>query len=118
MVHSDDPRGTDAPPDYRFSLANERTFLAWVRTSVALIAGGLIAAKGIPFHHEAWRWAVATPPIVGGGALVGDAAVRLRRYEQAMRDGRALPARLLGPWLAVGVCAYACLVLAATLWDR
>ena len=28
-------------PDYRFSLANERTFLAWIRTSLALIAGGL-----------------------------------------------------------------------------
>ena len=28
-------------PDYRFSLANERTFLAWLRTSLALIAAGV-----------------------------------------------------------------------------
>ena len=28
-------------PDYRFSLANERTFLAWIRTSLCLFAGGL-----------------------------------------------------------------------------
>lgn len=27
-------------PDYLFSLANERTFLAWIRTSLALLAGG------------------------------------------------------------------------------
>ena len=27
-------------PDYRFTLANERTFLAWVRTALGLLAGG------------------------------------------------------------------------------
>lgn len=25
-------------PDYRFSLANERTFLAWIRTALALLS--------------------------------------------------------------------------------
>ncbi len=29
-------------PDYRFSLANERTFLAWIRTALALLAGGVV----------------------------------------------------------------------------
>ena len=29
-------------PDYRFSLANERTFLAWIRTALALLAGGVL----------------------------------------------------------------------------
>ena len=29
-------------PDYRFSLANERTFLAWIRTALAVLAGGVI----------------------------------------------------------------------------
>nr|WP_086939286.1 DUF202 domain-containing protein [Thaumasiovibrio occultus] len=28
-------------PDYRFSLANERTFLAWIRTALALLAGAV-----------------------------------------------------------------------------
>lgn len=28
-------------PDYRFTLANERTFLAWVRTALALLAGAV-----------------------------------------------------------------------------
>jgi len=28
-------------PDYRFSLANERTYLAWIRTALALLAGAI-----------------------------------------------------------------------------
>ncbi len=28
-------------PDYRFTLANERTFLAWIRTALALMAGAV-----------------------------------------------------------------------------
>ncbi len=36
-----DPRQHGSDPDYRFTLANERTFLAWIRTSLALAAGGL-----------------------------------------------------------------------------
>ena len=35
-------------PDYRFSLANERTFLAWIRTGLALVGGGLAVAAFLP----------------------------------------------------------------------
>ena len=28
-------------PDIRFTLANERTFLAWLRTAIGLIAAGV-----------------------------------------------------------------------------
>ena len=77
--------------DYRFSLANERTFLAWIRTALALVAGGVFAAKGLDFDHEVWRWVIAAPPIVGGAALALDARSRWRRYEEAMLDERPLP---------------------------
>ena len=60
----------DSELDPRFSLANERTFLAWIRTSLALVAGGVVAAKALEFHHDAWRWIVAVPPIVAGAILL------------------------------------------------
>lgn len=46
LGHSPTEVGSD--PDYRFTLANERTFLAWIRTAMALVAGGLGAIHLIP----------------------------------------------------------------------
>lgn len=43
-----EPTREGVEPDYRFTLANERTFLAWIRTSLALSAGGLGALHLIP----------------------------------------------------------------------
>jgi putative membrane protein len=103
--------------DYRFSLANERTFLAWIRTALALVAGGVAAAKALDFDSEVWRWVIAVPPIVGGGALAADAVARWRRYETAMRSGERLPVgrglRLVGIALSV----YAVLALVASIAD-
>src|SRR3546814_13520956 len=45
--HSPD-RDDEAEPDYRFTLANERTFLAWIRTALALIAGGIAVVQFVP----------------------------------------------------------------------
>nr|WP_238346475.1 DUF202 domain-containing protein [Pseudomonas taiwanensis] len=43
--------GQGKPPDPRFTLANERTFLAWIRTALALL-GGAIAIETFAAH--AW----------------------------------------------------------------
>ncbi len=93
--------------DYRFSLANERTFLAWIRTSLALVAGGVFAAKGLRFEHEVWRWVIAVPPIVAGAALALDARARWRRYEDAMLAQRPLPDARGITVLGVGLGIYA-----------
>ena len=104
-------------PDPRFSLANERTYLAWIRTALALVAVGLVAAKAIEFQHDALRWIVAIPPIVGGAALALEARLRWRAYERAMRAGDPLPAgRSIGVVSAL-VAAYAIVVLVAAVLD-
>ena len=38
----------ECEPDYRFTLANERTFLAWIRTSLALLGGGIALLQFVP----------------------------------------------------------------------
>ncbi len=114
------PRRTDRlstvgeDPDARFSLANERTFLAWIRTAVALVVAGLAVAQFFESRSEVTRMAIALPLL-----LVG-AAIALRSYggwedkERAMRLGEPLPSsslpRLLG--LAVGAIAILAAVLA------
>lgn len=103
--------GTD--PDPRFSFANERTFLAWIRTSLALIAGGIgleaFVTTGLPV---VLRQAVAALLLVCGGALAMTAFSRWLRSEQVLRQGRSLPGLGIAPVLAaaVALCAAAVLV--------
>jgi putative membrane protein len=70
------PTGDEREPDYRFTVANERTFVAWIRTALALIAGGvavvhLVPAFGIPGVRHALRVL-----LTAGGGLLAALAVR------------------------------------------
>jgi putative membrane protein len=100
-----DPRTEGSDPDYRFSLANERTFLAWIRSSLALAAGGLGAVALLDdFPGEEYL----------GLALLAlsfiTAGLSYRRWalaETAMRLGRPLPPSRLPLLLAIAVSAVA-----------
>ena len=83
-------------PDPRFSLANERTFLAWVRTALAMLAGGVaLHALGLP--ETTWvRDALAIALVLLGGAVTALAMVRWARVERAIRTRTPLPAFNLG----------------------
>ena len=105
------------PVDYRFSLANERTFLAWIRTAVVLVAGGVAAAKAIEFDHEVWRWLVAGPPIVAGGVLALHAGARWRGYETTMEQGGRLAVGRGFRAGGVALFVYAVVALVAMVLD-
>jgi putative membrane protein len=101
-------------PDPRFTLANERTYLAWNRTALALVGGGLAASQLLHFDSDAIRLCVALPPIALGGVLAGLSYRRWEANERAMRLGQPLPAgppRVLAYGLAVMAVAVAVLVI-------
>lgn len=101
-------------PDARFSLANERTFLAWIRTAIALIVAGLAVAQFFESRSQATRLAIALPLLVLGGVIALQSFGSWEAKERAMRLGESLPAsalpRVLG--LAVGAIAILAAVLA------
>lgn len=96
-----DPRDHGDDPDYRFTLANERTFLAWIRTALALAAGGLGAVTILDdFPGE---------EVLGLGLLLLSfltAATSYRRWaiiEKAMRLSQPLPPSRLPLLMGIGV---------------
>lgn len=91
-------------PDPRFTFANERTFLAWARTALALmVAGGAVAqfADGVGEFLRAGL----TVTLLGLGSIVAVGGyLRWRRAELEMRLGNPLP-RSSGPALFAAMVA-------------
>ena len=99
---SDDEPGHE--PDYRFSLANERTLLAWVRTSFGLAALGIPLAGGIQgVTLPSWHREIGLGAIALSVLITPIAYRRWRRAQEAMRLGVCLPRDPLPAVLAVGV---------------
>lgn len=107
---------TGREPDPRFTLANERTFLAWTRTALAFLAGGIaLEAFELPGVDPAVRSSVAGVIIVLSMAISAGAAVRWVRVERALRHNRPIPAPAIVPLLCVGVFAASVVVGASLL---
>jgi putative membrane protein len=96
-------------PDYRFTLANERTFLAYQRTSIGLVAASL-AVFNLLDEHWAVRLLGALLLAAGGVAALGG-FLRYRGVERAIRSDDPLPPNHAANLLAVAVLI--CLVAAA-----
>lgn len=107
----------EGEPDYRFTLANERTFLAWIRTALALIAGGIAVVQFVPaFGIPGVRHGLAVALTAGGGVLAALAVRRWQRVQAAMRRDEDLPpthvpALLGGAIFVVTVVVLAVLVI-------
>lgn len=94
--------GTD--PDVRFTYANERTFLAWNRTALALIATGLAVTSLLPkFNVPGGRRLVGVPLIALGAVIAIASFRRWLANERAMRTGQSLPPSSLPRILAIGI---------------
>ena len=105
--------GQGREPDARFTLANERTFLAWIRTALALLAAG-VALDAFDLAFPGSLGAVLTVLLVSLGVLSAVAAwFRWARAERALRLGAPLPALGMAAVLAGGVVLAGCLLLAA-----
>ena len=84
--------GSDRPddePDVRFSYANERTFLAWIRTALALVAAGLAIVQLLPpFHGIRWgRHAIGIPLILLGAVVAVYSYLEWHANQRALRRG-------------------------------
>jgi putative membrane protein len=97
-------------PDYRVSLALERTYLSYVRTALALLAAGVAVVGAFPdAGYLALRRTIGVVLVVAGLVLAAGARVRWRQVDAAIRRGDPLPRSRLGLPIAVAT------VLAAVL---
>jgi putative membrane protein len=117
-VTSEQPRGPaddGTEPDPRFTFANERTFLAWSRTALALVVAGLGVVQLLPpFPGVPWGRHVLGVPLIVFGAVVAVAAYsEWVRSQRALRHGQPLPRSIMPQLLAAVVTVIA--VIAAVV---
>jgi putative membrane protein len=119
----------DADRDPRVYMAAERTFLAWIRTGLALTGFGFVVARFGLFLREMAATEVAAPPrpgalslpigvglIVLGTVVNVVSAVRHRRYVSALDAGRFRAAYGFGFEMALaGILAIVGLAMALYL---
>jgi putative membrane protein len=104
-------------PDPRMSLANERTFLAWVRTGLALLAGAAaVDALDLPLP-DAVQTALAVGLALASVVTAVTAWRGWARTERAMREGAPLPGNPAMVVVAATVVVVAVVLAAGTVWS-
>jgi putative membrane protein len=109
-----DTGGTE--PDPRFTFANERTFLAWSRTALALVVAGLAIVQllppfpGVPLG----RHLLGVPLIALGAVLATASYAEWVHNQRALRRGEPLPHSVL-PWILAATIAGMALISAVVL---
>jgi len=111
MTDAQPPRSADdgTEPDPRFTFANERTFLAWSRTALALVVAGLGVVQLLPpFPGVPWGRHVLGVPLIVFGAVVAVVAYgEWVRSQRALRHGQPLPRSVMPQLLAAVVTVIA-----------
>jgi putative membrane protein len=105
-----------AEPDARYTLANERTFLAWIRTCLALLAGAAaVDALDLPLPDAIQRLTAGLLALIG--LLCAIQSWRTwTQTETALRTGRPLPGSIGKLPLAGGVAVVAIVLIASVVF--
>jgi putative membrane protein len=102
-------------PDPRFTLANQRTFLSWSRTALAMVAAGLGIVQLLPPFRGVpdGRHIIGVPLILLGATVAVAAYWEMTRNQLAMRRRQPLPRTILPGLLAltIGFVALAAAVI-------
>jgi putative membrane protein len=107
--------GEEDEPDVRFTYANERTFLAWNRTALALIATGVAATQLLPKLQVEWGRRLLGLPLIALGAIVAAESLRQWRANQrAMRRGDPLPRSRMPLILTIGIVVVGAIAVGLT----
>ncbi|WP_372509716.1 YidH family protein [Mycolicibacterium smegmatis] len=103
-------------PDYRFTLANERTFLAWQRTSLGLLAAAVAVVQFLPeLTIPGLRHVLGMT--VGAMAILTSMAglYRWSQVDRAMRRDEPLPRVAVPAYLAAGLSMMGLVTVALAL---
>ena len=102
----------ETEPDYRFTLANERTFLAWERTSLGLLAAAVAIVQFVPqFGIPGARHVIGAFLTILAMLTAGFGLRRWREVDRAMRRGLPLPPNKATVLLGLGLVVLGVLVL-------
>jgi putative membrane protein len=106
-------------PDYRFTLANERTFLAWVRTSLALLASAVALGRLVPdLGSDAFRKAASLSLAVLAVVTAVTSVLRWRRVQIAVDRAEPIPRSVVTWVLSVVLVVLAVVVGIALVTSR
>ena len=95
----------DEAPSTQVVLANERTFLAWIRTSLALVVTGVaLEAFEVPIP-AGWRTTSASLFVLLGIAAAVQAWIGWRATDAAAKRGDPVPPPVTRTLLVAGVIA-------------
>jgi putative membrane protein len=109
-------RQVNDEPDYRFTLANERTFLAWQRTALGLLAATVALLKFVPGSAvQGMQYILST--VLGILAIMSTGAglFRWRQVDRAIRCSEQLPHNRTPALLASGLAVLGLVVSVLTV---